>query len=104
MANRSSIAATGSGEDKTFQTYGGNLAGTLCTNTKGVRRFSDLIDDKHIRIVSKGLGDTDCYSDFDETDLAYNFTGRVEEVCVAGSRRILCKEHRARRVEMRVFA
>ena len=44
-----------------------------------------MIDDKHIRIVSKGLGDTDCYSAFDETDLALQLHRLgVEEVWVGG--------------------
>ena len=44
-----------------------------------------LIDDKHIRIVSKGLGDTDCYSAFDETDLELQLRRLgVEEVWVGG--------------------
>jgi nicotinamidase/pyrazinamidase len=39
----------------------------------------------HIRVVSKGLGDTDCYSAFDETDLALQLHRLgVEEIWVGG--------------------
>ena len=41
--------------------------------------------DPRIRVISKGLGDTDCYSAFDETDLAAQLRDEgVEEVVVGG--------------------
>ena len=54
-------------------------------DTKGAEFHPDLIDDPRIRIISKGLGDTDCYSAFDETDLAMQLKELgVEEVWVGG--------------------
>ena len=54
-------------------------------NTKGAEFHPDLIDDLRIRVISKGLGDTDCYSAFDETDLAMQLQQLgVEEVWVGG--------------------
>ena len=54
-------------------------------NTKGAEFHPNLIDDTHIRVISKGLGDTDCYSAFDETDLELQLHRLgVEEVWVGG--------------------
>jgi nicotinamidase/pyrazinamidase len=54
-------------------------------NTKGAEFHPDLLESPHIRVVSKGLGDTDCYSAFDETDLALQLRRLgVEEVWVGG--------------------
>ena len=39
-------------------------------NTPGAEFHPQLKDDPRIHVISKGLGDTDCYSSFDETDLA----------------------------------
>jgi len=70
---------------KHFQAYGGTWPVHCVQNTKGAEFHPDLIDDKHIRIVSKGLGDTDCYSAFDETDLELQLRRLgVEEVWVGG--------------------
>ncbi|HKB68532.1 MAG TPA: nicotinamidase [Pyrinomonadaceae bacterium] len=73
--------------DKTkhFQAYGGTWPVHCVQNTKGAEFHPGLIDDKHIRIVSKGLGDTDCYSAFDETDLELQLHRLgIEEVWVGG--------------------
>ena len=44
-----------------------------------------LRDDPRINIISKGLGDKDCYSAFDETDLASRLHEQnVEEVVIGG--------------------
>lgn len=68
-----------------FQAYGGTWPIHCVRNTKGAEFHPDLIDDMHIRVVSKGLGDTDCYSAFDETDLALQLRRLgVEEVWVGG--------------------
>src|ERR1700704_5374207 len=68
-----------------FQAYGGTWPVHCVQNTKGAEFHPDLIDDMHIRVVSKGLGDTDCYSAFDETDLALQLRRLgVEEVWVGG--------------------
>ena len=68
-----------------FANEGGTWPVHCVQNTKGAEFHPELIDDMHIRIVSKGLGDTDCYSAFDETDLALQLRRLgVEEVWVGG--------------------
>lgn len=70
---------------KHFEAYGGTWPVHCVQNTKGAEFHPNLIDDPRIRIVSKGLGDTDCYSAFDETDLAEQLKQLgVEEVWVGG--------------------
>jgi nicotinamidase/pyrazinamidase len=70
---------------KHFTAYGGTWPVHCVQNTKGAEFHPDLIDDMHIRVISKGLGDTDCYSAFDETDLALQLHRLgVEEVWVGG--------------------
>lgn len=54
---------------KHFADFGGIWPVHCVQNTKGAEFHADLIDDIHIRIISKGLGDEDCYSAFDGTDL-----------------------------------
>lgn len=72
-------------QTKHFQAYGGTWPVHCVQNTSGAEFHPDLIDDSRIRIVSKGLGDTDCYSAFDETDLAEQLKQLgVEEVWVGG--------------------
>ena len=54
-------------------------------NTKGAEFHPALRDDPRITIISKGLGDTDCYSAFDETDLLAQLRQQnVAEVVVGG--------------------
>jgi nicotinamidase/pyrazinamidase len=70
---------------KHFAAYGGTWPVHCVQNTKGAEFHPQLIDDMHIRVISKGLGDTDCYSAFDETDLALQLRRLgVEEVWVGG--------------------
>lgn len=70
---------------KHFAAYGGTWPVHCVQNTKGAEFHPQLIDDMHIRVVSKGLGDTDCYSAFDETDLALQLRRLgVEELWVGG--------------------
>ena len=70
---------------KHFQAYGGTWPIHCVQNTKGAEFHSQLRDDPRIRVVSKGLGDTDCYSAFDETDLATQLHEQgVEELVVGG--------------------
>jgi nicotinamidase/pyrazinamidase len=70
---------------KHFAAYGGTWPVHCVQNTKGAEFHPDLIDDMHIRVISKGLGDTDCYSAFDETDLALQLHRfGVEEVWIGG--------------------
>jgi nicotinamidase/pyrazinamidase len=72
-------------ETKHFQVYGGTWPVHCVQNTTGAEFHPDLIDDARIRVVSKGLGDTDCYSAFDETDLALQLHELgVEEVWIGG--------------------
>ena len=68
-----------------FAAYGGTWPAHCVQNTKGAEFHPELIDDMHIRVVSKGLGDEDSYSAFDGTDLALQLRRLgVEEVWVGG--------------------
>jgi nicotinamidase/pyrazinamidase len=70
---------------KHFAAYGGTWPVHCVQNTRGAEFHPQLIDDKHIRIISKGLGDEDSYSAFDGTDLALQLERLgVEEVWVGG--------------------
>ena len=70
---------------KHFEKYGGTWPVHCVQNTKGAEFHPALRDDPRIHVVSKGLGDTDCYSAFDETDLAEQLHEQgVEEVLVGG--------------------
>ena len=68
-----------------FSAYGGTWPVHCVQNTKGAEFHPELIDDMHIRVVSKGLGDEDSYSAFDGTDLALQLHRLgIEEVWVGG--------------------
>ena len=70
---------------KHFAEHGGTWPVHCVQNTKGAEFHPDLIDDMHIRVISKGLGDEDSYSAFDGTDLALQLRRLgVEEVWVGG--------------------
>ena len=70
---------------KHFQSYGGTWPVHCLQNTKGAEFHPALRDDPRIEVISKGLGDKDCYSAFDETDLAARMRDqKVEEVVVGG--------------------
>jgi len=70
---------------KHFQAYGGTWPVHCVQNTKGAEFHPGLRDDPRIHVISKGLGDTHCYSKFDETDLASQLREQgVEEVVVGG--------------------
>jgi len=70
---------------KHFAIYGGTWPAHCVQNTKGAEFHPALRDDPRISVISKGLGDTDCYSAFDETDLASQLQQQgVEEVVVGG--------------------
>jgi nicotinamidase/pyrazinamidase len=70
---------------KHFADYGGTWPIHCVQNTPGAEFHPQLIDDMHIRVVSKGLGDEDSYSAFDGTDLALQLRRLgVEEVWVGG--------------------
>lgn len=70
---------------KHFQAYGGTWPVHCVQNTEGAEFHPALRDDPRIEVISKGLGDTDCYSAFDETDLDSQLhKAGVEEVVVGG--------------------
>ena len=70
---------------KHFEAYGGKWPVHCVQNTKGAEFHPALRDDPRINVVSKGLGDKDSYSAFDETDLASQLHKQdVEEVVVGG--------------------
>lgn len=72
-------------QTKHFQAYGGTWPVHCVQNTKGAEFHPQLKDDPRIHVISKGLGDTDCYSAFDETDLAAQLRkAGVEELVVGG--------------------
>jgi len=72
-------------QTKHFQAYGGPWPVHCVQNTKGAEFHPQLKDDPRIHVISKGLGDTDCYSAFDETDLAERLHEQgVQEVLVGG--------------------
>ncbi len=72
-------------QTKHFRAYGGTWPVHCVQNTTGAEFHPKLRRDPRITIVSKGLGDTDCYSAFDETDLASRLEEQgVEEVWVGG--------------------
>lgn len=68
-----------------FEAYGGTWPVHCVQNTRGAEFHPQLKDDPRIRLISKGMGDTDCYSAFDETDLAAQLHAQgVEELVVGG--------------------
>ncbi len=70
---------------KHFADFGGTWPVHCVQNTKGAEFHPDLIDDIHIRTISKGLGDEDCYSAFDGTDLGLQLRRLgVNEIWVGG--------------------
>jgi nicotinamidase/pyrazinamidase len=70
---------------KHFAVYGGTWPVHCVQNTQGAEFHPDLMDEIHIRVISKGLGDEDCYSAFDGTNLALELRRLgVEEVWVGG--------------------
>jgi nicotinamidase/pyrazinamidase len=72
-------------QTKHFQIYGGTWPIHCVQDTKGAAFHPDLLDDNQIRVISKGLGDKDCYSAFDGTDLALQLQRLdVEEVWIGG--------------------
>lgn len=72
-------------QTKHFQAYGGTWPVHCVQNTKGAEFHAGLMDDDRIKIVSKGLGDEDCYSAFDGTDLAAQLqSAGIEEVWIGG--------------------
>lgn len=72
-------------QTKHFQAYGGMWPVHCVQNTRGAEFHPQLKDDPRIHVISNGLGDTDCYSAFDETDLAEQLRKEgVKELVVGG--------------------
>ncbi len=70
---------------KHFATWGGTWPVHCVQGTTGADFHPQLIDNIHLRTVSKGQGDEDSYSAFDGTDLALQLQRLgVEEVWVGG--------------------
>ena len=68
-----------------FAAHGGTWPVHCVQNTAGAEFHPLLLDDPRIKVISKGLGDKDSYSAFDETDLAAELRDQgVEEVVVGG--------------------
>lgn len=77
-----------------FTAYGGTWPVHCVQNTPGAEFHPQLIDDLHIRVISKGLGDEDTYSAFDSTDLALQLRRLgIEEVWVGGLATDYCVKH-----------
>src|SRR5258705_7018349 len=55
---------------KHFRAYGGTWPVHCVQGTAGAEFHPALKDDPRIQIISKGLGDEDCYSAFDGSDLS----------------------------------
>ncbi|HSE32894.1 MAG TPA: nicotinamidase [Pyrinomonadaceae bacterium] len=72
-------------QTKHFTAWGGTWPVHCVQNTTGAEFHPALRQDPRITVISKGLGDTDCYSAFDETDLALRLKQQgVQEVWVGG--------------------
>ena len=70
---------------KHFAAHGGDWPVHCVQNTKGAEFHPALRNDPRINVISKGLGNTNCYSAFDETDLLDQLHQQnVEEVVVGG--------------------
>jgi nicotinamidase/pyrazinamidase len=81
---------------KHFADFGGAWPVHCVQNTKGAEFHPDLIDDIHIRVISKGLGDEDCYSAFDGTDLGLQLQRLgVNEIWVGGLTTDYCVKNTA---------
>ena len=79
---------------KHFAEYGGTWPVHCVQNTKGAEFHPALKHDPRINVISKGMGDNDCYSAFDQTDLASMIRQQgVEEVVVGGLATDYCVKH-----------
>lgn len=81
---------------KHFQKHGGTWPVHCVQNTRGAEFHPALVDDPRIRVISKGLGDEDCYSAFDGTDLARTLRDNgVKEVWIGGLATDYCVKNTA---------
>ncbi|HKS10504.1 MAG TPA: nicotinamidase [Pyrinomonadaceae bacterium] len=79
---------------KHFTAYGGTWPVHCVQNTEGAAFHPALHNDPRIEVISKGLGNTDGYSAFDETDLGSQLKqAGVEEVVVGGLATDYCVKH-----------
>jgi nicotinamidase/pyrazinamidase len=70
---------------KHFSAYGGTWPVHCVQNTQGAEFHPALRNDPRINVISKGQGNSDGYSAFDETNLASQLNqAGVEEVVVGG--------------------
>jgi nicotinamidase/pyrazinamidase len=70
---------------KHFEKHGGTWPVHCVQDTFGAAFHPSLIEDPRIQVISKGLGDTDCYSAFDETSLEQKLREEnVDELWVGG--------------------
>lgn len=68
-----------------FVTHGGTWPVHCVQNTYGAEFHPDLLDDPRIIVISKGLGNSDNYSAFDNTELARMLRDlNVDELWVGG--------------------
>jgi nicotinamidase/pyrazinamidase len=68
-----------------FAAYGGTWPVHCVQNTKGAQFHPALRDDPRIKLISKGLGEADGYSAFDETELGAELhKAGVQELIVGG--------------------
>jgi nicotinamidase/pyrazinamidase len=71
--------------NKHFLANGGSWPVHCVQNTEGAEFHPALRDDPRIQVISKGIGNSDGYSAFDETDLATQLHNQnVEELVVGG--------------------
>lgn len=70
---------------KHFAAYGGTWPVHCVQNTRGAQFHPALRDDPRIKVISKGQGDADGYSAFDNTDLGSQLRNAgVQELVVGG--------------------
>jgi nicotinamidase/pyrazinamidase len=70
---------------KHFAAYGGTWPVHCVQNTRGAQFHPALRDDPRIKVLSKGLGDADGYSAFDETELGSELKkAGIQELVVGG--------------------
>ena len=83
-------------ETRHFKAFGGTWPVHCVQGTRGAEFHADLADDPRIEVVSKGMGDEDCYSAFDGTGLAEELRREgVSEVWVGGLATDYCVKHTA---------
>lgn len=79
---------------KHFTAYGGTWPVHCVQNTEGAAFHPALHNDPRIEVISKGLGNTDGYSAFEETRLSSLLKqAGVEEVLVGGLATDYCVKH-----------